>query len=61
MVSVLSFFSTKKNPTPAGDNEGQMMLAVMESLMFCPMASLCQERTSSTGVPQVETCSIAGQ
>lgn len=34
MVSVLSLFSTKKTPTPAADNEGQMMLAAMESLMY---------------------------
>ncbi len=33
VVNVLSFFSTKKNPAPAGDEEGRMMPAANESLM----------------------------
>lgn len=36
--SDLSFFSTKKNPAPAGDEEGQMMPAANKLLMYFSMA-----------------------
>jgi len=39
-LSVLSFFSTKKNPTPAGEEEGQILPAATASLMYVSMASL---------------------
>ncbi len=35
-----SFFSTKNNPAPAGDEEGRMILAARESEIYFTMASL---------------------
>ena len=38
--SVLSFFSTKKKPAPAGDEEGRMMPAARPSLIYVSIAPL---------------------
>ncbi len=35
-----SFFFTKKNPAPAGEEEGRMILAARESEIYFSMASL---------------------
>lgn len=37
--SDLSFFSTKKNPAPTGDEEGRIMPAAKESEMYVSIAS----------------------
>lgn len=39
-LGVLSFFSTKKNPAPSGDEDGQIIPAAMESEMYFSMAPL---------------------
>ena len=38
-LKVLSFFATKKNPAPRGEEEGQMIPEFRESVMYVSMLS----------------------
>ena len=51
-LRVLSFFPTKKNPAPAGDDDRQMIPAARDSARYFSIASLPRGRDSEKMRPR---------
>lgn len=60
-LRVLSFLSIKKKPAPAGDEEGLMIPAAIDSLTYFSMASLSQAEKGSRCDPAVGMYPAEGQ